>query len=187
LKIGSVGIALPLTQIEIVDVESGTKVLGVGQRGEIRALGPQIMLGYRNRRDETAQALRDGWLYTGDVGELDDDGYLYIRDRKKDMLIVGGYNVYPREVEDVLSAHPDVKEVAVTGKPDAYYGEVVTAYVVLRDGALADTDDLVAHCKANLVRYKVPANIHLLVALPRTSIGKIDRIALQRLPTDLAL
>lgn len=184
LKIGSVGVALRLTQIEIVDVETGTNVLGVRQRGEIRARGPQIMLGYRNKPKETAQALRDGWLYTGDIGELDDDGYLYIRDRKKDMVIVGGYNVYPREVEDVLSAHTDVKEVAVVGLLDAYYGEVVRAYVVLKDGALAGADELISHCKNNLARYKVPASIRLLSALPRTSIGKIDRVALRQMSAD---
>ena len=184
LKIGSVGAALPLTQIEIVDVETGTNVLGIHQRGEIRARGPQIMLGYRNRAEENIRALRNGWLYTGDVGELDDDGYLYIRDRKKDMVIVGGYNVYPREVEDVLSAYPDVKEVAVVGMPDAYYGEVVRAYVVLKDGALAGADDLFSHCKNNLAHYKVPAGICLLSALPRTSIGKIDRISLRQMPAD---
>ena len=184
LKIGSVGAALPLTQIEIVDVETGTNVLGIHQRGEIRARGPQIMLGYRNRAEENIRALRNGWLYTGDVGELDDDGYLYIRDRKKDMVIVGGYNVYPREVEDVLSAYPDVKEVAVVGMADAYYGEVVRAYVVLKGGALAGVDDLIFHCKNNLAHYKVPASICLLSALPRTSIGKIDRISLRQMPAD---
>jgi long-chain acyl-CoA synthetase len=120
--VGSVGQALPQTTIEIVDAETGTKVLGVGEIGEIRARGPQIMSGYRNRPKETAEALRDGYLYTGDIGELDADGYLYIRDRKKDMVIVGGYNVYPREIDEVLFAHPAVKEAASTGAPDAYYG-----------------------------------------------------------------
>ncbi len=142
------------------------------------------MLGYRNRPEETAQALRDGWLYTGDIGELDQNGYLYIRDRKKDMVIVGGYNVHPREVEEVLSAHPDVKEAAAAGVPDAYYGEVVRAYVVLRSNAHASVEDLTAHCKANLARYKVPARICLLDALPRTSIGKLDRVALRHCSAD---
>ncbi len=134
-KVGSAGPALPLTTLEIVDTESGTKVLGIGEIGEIRARGPQIMSGYRNKPKETAEALRNGYLYTGDIGELDADGYLFIRDRKKDMVIVGGYNVYPREVDEVLFAHPAVREAASTGAPDRYYGETVRAFVVLnRDG-----------------------------------------------------
>jgi long-chain acyl-CoA synthetase len=180
LKVGSSGPALPLTEIEIVDVETGKKVLGTGEIGEIRARGPQIMSGYRNKPEETVEALRDGWLYTGDIGEIDTDGYIYIRDRKKDMAIVGGYNVYPREIDEVLFAHSDVKEAASAGVPDKYYGEIIRAYVVLKPGARATADDLIAHCKANLARYKVPSRIFIVAALPRTTIGKIDRIALRR-------
>jgi long-chain acyl-CoA synthetase len=180
LKVGSSGPALPLTELEIVDVENGNKPLGVGELGEIRARGPQIMSGYRNRPEATAEALRDGWLYTGDIGELDADGYVYIRDRKKDMAIVGGYNVYPREVDEVLFAHPDVKEAATAGVPDAYYGEAIRAYVVLKPEAQATVDDLIAHCRVNLARYKVPSRIDIIDALPRTTIGKIDRVALRK-------
>jgi long-chain acyl-CoA synthetase len=180
LKVGSAGPVLPLTEIEIVDVETGKKALGVGEIGEIRARGPQIMSGYRNKPEETAEALRDGWLYTGDIGELDADGYIYIRDRKKDMAIVGGYNVYPREVDEVLFAHPDVKEAASAGIPDRYYGERIRAFVVLRAGARATADDLIVHCQANLARYKVPSRIFIVDALPRTTIGKIDRIVLRQ-------
>ncbi len=122
-KPGSVGVPVPRTTIEIVDPESGTIVLPVGEKGEIRARGPQIMAGYRNLPEENAATLRDGWLYTGDIGELDGDGYLFIRDRKKDMAIVGGYNVYPREIDEVLFAHPDVIEAAAIGVPDPYRGE----------------------------------------------------------------
>jgi len=180
MKAGSVGVALPLTEIQIVDVETGTKVLGVGELGEIRARGPQIMCGYRNKPKESAEALRDGWLYTGDIGEIDADGYLYIRDRKKDMAIVGGYNVYPREIEEVLFAHPDVKEAAAAGVADSYYGETIRAYVVLKQGSRANVEDLIAHCKANLARYKVPSRIFLVDALPRTTVGKIDRNTLRQ-------
>jgi long-chain acyl-CoA synthetase len=180
LKAGSAGPALPLTEIEIVDVETGTRRRDIGEIGEIRARGPQIMAGYRCRPAETAAALRDGWLYTGDVGEVDADGYLYIRDRKKDMAIVGGYNVYPREVDEVLFMHPAVKEVACVGVPDPYYGETIRAFVVLKDGARAVEDDLITHCKANLARYKVPSRILLVDTLPRTTIGKIDRVALRQ-------
>jgi len=179
LKVGSVGPPLPLTAIEIVDTETGNKVLGIGEMGEIRACGPQIMSGYRNKPQEMAEALRGGWLYTGDIGEIDSDGYLFIRDRKKDMVIVGGYNVYPREVDEVLFAHPAVKEAASTGAPDRYYGETVRAFVVLNEGAGIDANDLIDHCKKNLAPYKVPSQIYLVDALPRTTVGKIDKLALR--------
>jgi len=175
VKPGSVGIPVPQTEIQIVDVETGTRVLPVGERGEIRARGPQLMQGYRNLPHESAQALRDGWLYTGDIGELDADGYLYIRDRKKDMVIVGGYNVYPREVEEVLFLHPAVMEAAAVGAQDDYRGEVVVAFVALRPGARANAEELLAHCRTNLARYKVPARLEILAALPKTSVNKTDK------------
>jgi long-chain acyl-CoA synthetase len=178
-KPGSVGIAVPGTAIEIVDTTTGTTVLPVGERGEIRASGPQIMRGYRNLPEETAAALREGWLYTGDIGELDGEGYLFIRDRKKDMAIVGGYNVYPREIDEVLFAHPDVLEVAAIGVPDAYRGEIIRAFVVPRPGRRPSGEELLAHCRANLAKYKVPASIELVAALPKTSVGKIDKKALR--------
>jgi long-chain acyl-CoA synthetase len=180
-KAGSVGIAVPHTEIQIVDVESGTRVLAAGEIGEVRARGPQLMRGYRGRAEETAQALRDGWLYTGDIGEIDADGYLFIRDRKKDMVIVGGYNVYPREVEEVLFAHPDVADAAVVGEPDAYRGERLVAHVVLRPGAADDTDALLAHCRERLAKYKVPERIRLAQALPKTAANKTDKLALRSL------
>lgn len=138
------------------------------------------MTGYRNLPRETAEALRDGWLYTGDLGEFDADGYLYIRDRKKDMVIVGGYNVYPREVDDVLFLHPQVQDAAAVGTPDAYRGEVLKAYAVLRPGATATAEDLLAHCAGNLAQYKVPVAITLLETLPKTSVGKTDRKILKK-------
>ena len=179
VKAGSVGPPLPLTQVEIVDTDTGTRVLGTGEIGEIRARGPQIMSGYRNRPEETAQALRDGWLYTGDIGEIDADGDLWIRDRKKDMAIVGGYNVYPREIDEVLFSHPAVKEAAAAGVPDSYYGEVIRAFVVPREGAHVTEDDLIAFCRDNLARYKVPSKLFLVNELPRTTVGKLDRISLR--------
>jgi long-chain acyl-CoA synthetase len=179
IKPGSVGVAVPGTEIQIVDVATGTRVLGAGERGEIRARGPQLMSGYRNRAEESAEALRGGWLYTGDIGELDADGYLYIRDRKKDMAIVGGYNVYPREVDEVLFLHPDVADAAAVGVPDAYRGEVIRAFVVLRAGARTSPDELLAHCRANLAPYKVPVAIECLAALPKTTVNKTDKQALR--------
>jgi len=179
IKPGSVGIPVAGTTIEVVDVETGMRVLPVGERGEIRARGPQLMQGYRNRTEETAQALRGGWLYTGDIGEFDAEGYLFVRDRKKDMVIVGGYNVYPREIEEVLSGHSAVAEAAAVGAPDGYRGEIVCAYVVLRAGASSSHEALLAHCAANLAKYKVPATLELVDALPKTSVSKTDKQALR--------
>jgi long-chain acyl-CoA synthetase len=180
-KPGSCGVVVPGTELQIVDVETGTRVLAAGELGEIRARGPQVMDGYRNLPDETAATLRDGWLLTGDIGEIDADGYLFIRDRKKDMVIVGGYNVYPREVEDVLHLHPAVREAAVVGAPDAYRGEVVKAYVVVDPAGGATVEALVAHCTASLAKYKVPSTLEIVTALPRTGVGKTDKVALRRI------
>jgi long-chain acyl-CoA synthetase len=174
-KVGSVGVAVPGTRIEIVDTETGSVVQPPGAVGEIRAQGPQLMRGYRNLPQETAAALRDGWLYTGDIGELDGDGYLYIRDRKKEMVIVGGYNVYPREVEEALYTHPRVREAGVVGVPDAYRGEALVATVVLAPGAPLGADELLAHLAQRLVRYKLPRSVRVVDALPKTGVGKVDK------------
>ncbi|MEZ5659762.1 MAG: AMP-binding protein [Burkholderiaceae bacterium] len=179
---GTVGRALPETEIQVVDTDTGSQVLPPGTAGEIRARGPQIMSGYRNRPLETAAALRDGWLYTGDIGHLDADGVLTISDRKKDMVITGGYNVYPREVEEVLHAHPHVAEAAVVGRPDDYRGEIVVAYVAVRTGADTDAEALLAYCRLHLAPYKVPARLHFVSALPRTAVGKLDKPALRAMP-----
>jgi long-chain acyl-CoA synthetase len=179
VKVGSVGIAVAGTELQAVDLEQGTRVLPAGEQGEIRARGPQVMSGYLNLPAETAESLRDGWLYTGDIGEFDADGYLYIRDRKKDLVIVGGYNVYPREVEEVLFTHPDVAEAAVVGQPDAYRGEILRAFVVLRPGRAFDEEALKAFCAEQLARYKVPARIEALEALPKTSVNKTDKKVLK--------
>ena len=174
----SVGIPLPATQIQIVDTETGTKVLETGQKGEIRVAGPQIMRGYRNRPQETAQALRDGWLYTGDIGELDEDGYLYIRGRKKEMLIVSGYNVFPREIEEILHRNPAVKEAAVVGRTDSYRGELPIAFVVPVSANGTDAEALQHYCTENLAPYKIPTRFHLLEQLPKTVVGKVDKVRL---------
>lgn len=176
---GTVGLPLPRTTLEIVDLETGTRVLARGEPGEVRARGPQLMRGYRQRPEETAQALREGWLYTGDIGSIDDDGWLSVRDRKKDMAIVGGYNVYPREVEEVLFAHPAVADAAVIGVADAYRGQTLCAWVVLRPGAQGDAATLQAFCAERLSRYKVPAAVRFLDALPKTAANKTDKTALR--------
>ncbi|NQU63473.1 MAG: AMP-binding protein [SAR324 cluster bacterium] len=179
IRPGSVGPALPETEIQIVDTETGNTILGVGEKGEIRARGPQIMSGYRNRPQETTEALREGWLYTGDIGEFDEDGYLYIRDRKKDMIITGGYNVYPREVDEVLFAHPNVLEAATIGVPDSYRGEVIKSFIVLKPGAKIDTETILEYCASNLAKYKIPASIEFVKELPKTAVGKLDKIKLK--------
>lgn len=174
-KPGSVGLPLPDTEIEIVDLEDGVRALGVGEKGEIRVRGPQNMSGYRNLPQETAATIRDGWLYTGDVGEFDGDGYLYIRDRKKEMAKVSGFSVFPREIEEVLYLHPAVREAAVVTMCDAYRGELVSAFVALRPGAGVSVDQLAEHCRANLAKYKIPALISIVEELPKTAVGKIDK------------
>jgi long-chain acyl-CoA synthetase len=178
-KAGSVGLVLPDTQLKIVDAVDGKIVLDAGQLGEICIRGPQVMLGYRNRPEETAQAMREGWLHSGDIGELDADGYLFIRDRKKDMILVSGYNVYPREIEDVLHRHPDVVEAAVIGKPHDYRGENVCAFVALAPGCVADVSRFDAYCREHLASYKVPRSYEFVDALPKTAVGKVDKIGLR--------
>jgi long-chain acyl-CoA synthetase len=174
-KAGSVGVPVPCTQIEVVDLESGERPLPVGEKGEIRVRGPQTMRDYRNLPAETDEALRDGWLYTGDIGEFDADGYLYIRDRKKEMAKVSGFNVFPREIEEVLYLHPGVQEAAVVAVPDAYRGEVVKAFVVARAGSPVTEGDLLEHCMSNLTRYKIPAALTMVASLPKTVVGKLDK------------
>jgi long-chain acyl-CoA synthetase len=174
----SVGVAVPGTELQIVDAADGRTVLGAGQIGEIRVRGPQLMSGYRGLPRETADALRDGWLYTGDLGELDEDGYLYIRDRKKDLCLVSGYNVYPREVEEVLYLHPAVVEAAVIGVEDAYRGAAIRAYVALKDASVTQAE-LDRHCRGSLAAYKVPREYVFLATLPKTPVGKIDKKALR--------
>ena len=164
--------------MRVVDLETGLREVPVGEEGELCIAGPQVMKGYWNRPDETAIALRTDdagrtWLYTGDVAWMDEDGYSYIVQRKKDMIIVGGFNVYPSEVEGVLYTHPAVMEVAVIGIPDAYRGEVVKACVVLKQGASATPEELIAHCTGGLAEFKVPAKLELRESLPKTAVGKI--------------
>jgi len=177
-KPGSIGLPLPDTDIKIVDLETGKREVPVGSEGELCIAGPQVMKGYWNRPDETAIALRTDdagrtWLYTGDVARMDEDGYTYIVQRKKDMIIVAGFNVYPSEVEGVLYTHPAVMEAAVIGIPDAYRGEVVKACVVLKRGATATPEELTDHCKGGLAEFKVPYKIEIRESLPKTAVGKI--------------
>jgi len=177
-KPGSIGLPIPDTDMKIVDLETGTREVTVGEEGELCIAGPQVMKGYWNRPDETAIALRPDaegrtWLYTGDVARMDEDGYTYIVQRKKDMIIVSGFNVYPSEVEGVLYMHPAVIEAAVIGVPDAYRGEAVKACVVLKSGATATSEELKEHCEGGLAEFKVPREIEIRESLPKTAVGKI--------------
>jgi long-chain acyl-CoA synthetase len=146
--------------------------------GEIAIKGPQVMKGYWNRPEETAQVLKDGWLLTGDLGYMDEDGYFYIVDRKKDMIIAGGFNIYPREVEEVLYEHPSIQEVVVVGVPDPYRGETVKAYVVLKEGKTVSEEELDQFARKHLAAYKVPRLYEFRDELPKTAVGKILRRAL---------
>lgn len=180
-KPGSIGLPFPSTECKIVDLETGATELPLGQEGELCIRGPQVMKGYWNRPEETANALRDGWFYTGDVARMDEDGYFYIVQRKKDMIIVSGFNVYPNEVEDVLFTHPAVLEAAVIGVPDQYRGEAVKAFVVLKPGAQATMEDLLEFCRANLAKYKVPSHLEIITSLPKSAVGKVLRRELREL------
>jgi long-chain acyl-CoA synthetase len=172
---GTVGMPVSDTDAEIVDVETGTRVLAPGDVGEIRIRGPQVMKGYWNRPDETAATLRDGWLYTGDLGTMDADGYFSIVDRKKDMIIASGYNVYPRDVEEVLYEHSGVLEACVVGVPDSYRGETVKAYIVRRPNAEVSAEALDAFCRERLAAFKVPRLYEFRASLPKSAVGKVLR------------
>ena len=172
---GSIGIPIPSTDARIVDVETGETEMPVGESGELVIKGPQVMKGYLNMPEETAAALKDGWLHTGDVARMDEDGYFYIVDRKKDMIVASGYNVYPREVEEVLFEHPDVAEAVAIGIPDEYRGESVKAFVVKRPGATTKEDEVLAFCKERLAAYKAPKAVEFRDELPKSVVGKLLR------------
>jgi O-succinylbenzoic acid--CoA ligase len=171
-KPGSAGKPLLPTELRI---ERDGRPVPIGEAGEIVVRGPTVTPGYADRPEETARALRGGWLYTGDIGRLDDDGYLYVLDRRSDLIISGGENVYPAEIEAVLAAHPAVAEAGVAGQDDARWGRVPVAFVALRPGAAATPEELIAFCRERLARYKVPARVHVVDALPRNAAGKLLR------------
>ncbi|WP_028545242.1 AMP-binding protein [Paenibacillus taiwanensis] len=173
-KLGSIGIPFPDTEAKIVNAETGEQ-LAVGEIGELIVRGPQVMVGYWQRDAETASVLRDGWLYTGDMGKMDAEGFFYIVDRKKDMINASGFKVYPRDVEEVLFEHPDIKEAVVIGVPDAYRGETVKAYVIVKDGSDVTAEQIIAWCRKHLAAFKVPRQVEFRTELPKTMIGKVLR------------
>ena len=174
-KPGAVGIPLPDIELRVVDADTGQEELAPGQVGEFIIRAPQLMKGYWEKPTETANTIRDGWLYTGDLGYMDEDGYMFIVDRKKDVIKPSGFQVWPREVEEVIATHPAVAEVGVAGVPDAYQGEAVKAWVVLRSGQTVTCDELREYCRQNLIAYKVPKYIQFRDSLPKSTVGKILR------------
>jgi long-chain acyl-CoA synthetase len=179
-RTGSIGLPLPDVEVRIVSLDDGVTVLGPGEIGEIVMRGPQVMKGYHNMPTETANTLRDGWLYTGDIGRMDEDGYFYIVDRKKELIKPGGYQVWPREVEEVIMKHPKVLEVGVAGVPDPYRGETVKAWVVLKPDQTATADEIREFCKKEMAPFKVPTQVEFRSELPKTTVGKVLRRELVR-------
>ena len=170
---GSIGVPIPGTDVKIMDIETGEEEMPAGEPGELILKGPQVMRGYWQMPEETANTLRDGWLYTGDIARMDDDGYLYIVDRKKEVINASGFKVYPREVEEVLYEHPEVVEGVAVGVPDEYRGETVKVFVVKKEGSSLKEEDLIAHCKDNLAPYKVPQLVEFREELPKSAVGKL--------------
>jgi long-chain acyl-CoA synthetase len=174
-RIGSIGIPLPDVDARIVDLEDGVTDLPPGEIGELIVKSPNVMVGYHNMPTETENTLRDGWLYTGDIARMDEDGYFYIVDRKKEVIKPSGFQVWPREVEEVISDNPKVLEVGVAGIPDAYRGETVKAWVVLKPGEKADVEEIRGWCKERLAPFKVPTHVEFRDEIPKTTVGKILR------------
>lgn len=179
-KAGSIGIPLPDTECKIVDLELGVEEQPLNQEGELVVRGPQVMKGYWKMPDETAATLRDGWLFTGDIATMDEQGYTFIVDRKKDMIIAGGYNVYPREIDEVLYEHPKILDAVTVGVPDPYRGETVKAFVVLKTGEESTEKEIIDFCRSRLAAYKVPKAVEFRESLPKTIVGKILRKELRK-------
>ena len=186
IKPGTAGLPLPNTDIRIVDAETGDRVLAAGEVGEICIRGPQVMQGYYRRPEETAAALRDGWFYLGDLGFLDEEGYLTVVDRKKDMIVAGGYNIYPTEVDAILMEHPGIMEACTFGVPDAYRGETVKCCVVPMAGSQLEEDEVIAFCRKRLAAYKVPRQVVVVPELPKSAVGKILRREVRRMDQQAA-
>ena len=174
-RAGSIGLPIPNIECRIVDAAEGETELPVGGIGELLLKGPNIMQGYWNMPEETEKTLRDGWLYTGDIARMDEDGYFYIEDRKKDLIIAGGFNIYPKEIDEILMGHEHVLEACTIGVPDAYRGETVKAYVVPVPGQDPTEAEILTYCRKHLAAYKVPKQIIMIAELPKTAVGKIMR------------
>ena len=181
IKPGTVGVPLPDTDIKIVDLADPQKELAIGEEGEIAVKGPQVMMGYYKKPEETEKALIDGWFLTGDIGKFDENGYLSIVDRKKDMIIAGGYNIYPVELDDVLMGHPKILEACAIGIPHEYRGETVKAFIVTREGETLTEEEVTHYCKEKLAVYKVPKIFEFIEELPKSAVGKVLRRKLKEM------
>jgi len=175
IKPGTVGVPVADTDIKIVDIDDPEKKLEIGEPGEIAIKGPQIMMGYYKKPEETEETIKDGWFFTGDIGKFDEDGYLTIVDRKKDMIIAGGYNIYPVELDDVLMGHPKILEACTVGIPHDYRGETVKAFIVVKESETLTQEEVVDYCKEKLAAYKVPKIVEFIDELPKSAVGKILR------------
>ena len=181
-KHGSIGCAMPFCELKIVDVDDPKKTMDIGEVGELMVKGPITMIGYFGDKDRTNETLEDdGWLHSGDLAKVDEDGYYFVVDRKKDMILTAGYNVYPAEIERVLAGHPDVSIAAVGKEEDSLKGELAKAYVVLKDGAKISEEDLINFCRKSLAAYKCPRKVKFVKDVPKTSTGKIMRRELSSL------
>ena len=178
-KEGSVGVCIPDTDLVVVDTATGTKVMPVGEPGELICRGPQVIKEYWQKPEETAATIRDGWLYTADIVVMDEDGFIFIKDRKKDMIIVNGFNVFPREIDEAMFANPKVKEACAIGVPHPSKGEAPVLYIVLNEGETMDAAEAEAYLRKSLAPYKIPVGYEFIAELPRTGPGKADRKALQ--------
>jgi long-chain acyl-CoA synthetase len=167
--------------LKIVDLETGTKEMKIGESGEICFKGPQVMMGYYKKPEETANVMKDGWLLTGDIGFMDEDGYVTIVDRKKDMIIASGFNVYPKEIDELLMTHPKVLEVCTIGIPDSYRGENIKVYIVPKPGQTMTEEEVQTFCRKTLAAYKVPKLVEFIDTLPKSAVGKILRRELRDL------
>jgi len=174
-KVGSIGVPFPDNDVRLVDIDKGVEDVPQGEPGEIIMKGPLIMKEYWNNPEETANQLRDGWLYTGDIATEDEEGYIFIVDRKKDMIIAGGFNIYPREIDEVLYQHPKVMDAVAVGIPHEYRGETIKAYIVLKPGETATEDEIMDFCKQKLAAYKTPKSVEFRDSLPKSIIGKVLR------------
>jgi long-chain acyl-CoA synthetase len=174
-KVGSIGVPISDTLCRIVDLETGLTDMPIGEAGEVIIKGPQVMKGYWNKPEETANMIRDGWCYTGDIGKMDEDGYFYIVDRKKDMIISGGFNIYPRDVDEVFYENPKVQEACSIGIPDPKRGENVKVFVVLKEGATSSQEEMIEYARTKLATYKLPTEIEFRTELPKSTVGKILR------------
>lgn len=179
-KLGSVGLPYPDTEARIVDLETGKSILAPGEVGELNIRGPQVMKGYWKMPGETAKAVRHGWLYTGDIARMDEEGYFYILDVMKDMIIAGGFNIYPKDIDQVLAEHPKVAEAVAVGVPDPHRGETVKAFVVLKPGQSATEGEILEFCQKNLAKYKIPTGVEIREFLPKSASGKILRRILRQ-------